>query len=122
MADTAFFECIHQTQPPAPKNLEDIMSAGDFTSCDSDVIKSIIDIILDTCHGVISDKSLRAEMELQKTVFLGRNVYELWVWSFEEEFVGNSFVDLLKEAVAEAREPGMDLRIIAQAVVIRISP
>ena len=94
-----------------------IMQRGRFTANDSDVIKEIIDVQLDTMMGSIPGEFLRKEMEMQKTVFPTCDVYELWFWTFEENSL--NLLAILCEAVVERAKPAADVRIIARAVALK---
>ena len=102
---------------PDPKPWNAIMEEGRFTSDDSIAIKEIIDNILDNHIGGFSDETLRKEMEMQQKVF-PKNVYELFIWSFEERFEERSpnMLGILREAIDRVKEGSKDITTVARAV------
>ena len=112
--------------PPSwPTSWNLFLRKGRFSAQDSETIKTIIDKILDTYEGAYSEEMLRLEMEFQKDVFVTNfnehyTEYELFLWSFEEKFEENAFINLWADIVAEARKPDADVCIIAQAACIKI--
>ena len=92
-------------------------------AAEEDMLKEIIDYILDNVKGAIPDKRLRYEMEVQINVFRPIKVFtshEMWLWSFEKRFEGapRSLLDLCKEAVQikdrSVREVSMGLSAMMQ--------
>ena len=99
------------------------MARGGFTANDSIVIKEIVDMQLDTIIGSIpgeegGDGFLRKEMDMQKLVFPTYDVYELWFWSFEED--SPNLLNILRKAVVARAAANADVRIIAQAVALKM--
>ena len=104
---------------PAPKLWNVIMEEGRFTSNDSTAIKEIIDKILDTFEGAIPNEKLRKEMEMQRSVFFNcRDVYELFIWSFEES--APDLLGLLRRALDCMQESDADITVVATAVTIHL--
>ena len=89
----------------------------DLQSFDSAVIREIIDEILDTFQGGVPNEKLRKEMEMAREVFPLFNVYELFIWSFEEN--APDVLGELRTAIARIKE-GVDISIVATAVGIRV--
>ena len=104
---------------PDPKPWNVIMKEGRFTSNDSTAIKEIIDKILDTVEGAIPNEKLRKEMEMQRNVFFNcRDVYELFIWSFEE--TAPDLLGILRGAIDCMKEPDADISVVATALSIHL--
>ena len=103
--------------PPLRWNV--IMTRGGFTANDSIVIKEIIDTILDTVLGAIPDEVLRKEMEMQASLFPAFDVYELFIWSFEEG--SPNLLCFLREAIVCMAGPSADILLVAKAVQMNIN-
>ena len=103
---------------PDPKPWNAIMEEGRFTSDNSIAIKEIIDKILDSQLGGLPNETLRKEMEMQQKAFPKKNVYELFIWSFEERFEERSpnMLGILREAIDRVKEGSEDITTVARAV------
>ena len=95
------------------------MTRGRFTPNDSIVIKEIIDKILDTEQGAIEGKTLRKEMEMQTEVLPAFDVYELFIWSFEENCP--NLLSILREGIVCMAKQSADISLVAKAVAIHMS-
>ena len=109
---------------PSPRKWDELMSSipGPPIEGASNLIKSIIDYILDNTKGAVPG-NLRAEIVMQKELFEDEyDEYELFVWTFSERFEPGEFEYRLAEAVAAAGRPGRqgDIDIIAKAVMMMI--
>ena len=95
------------------------MKEGRFTSNDSTAIKEIIDKILDTFEGAISNEKLRKEMEMQRGIFFDcRDVYELFIWSFEER--APDLLVTLRKAIDSMKKPDANISAVATAVAVHL--
>ena len=109
---------------PTPRKWDELMSAipGPTIEDASELIKHIIDYILDNTEGAVPGK-LRDEMVMSKEVFdYEFDEYELFVWMFSEHFQPGEFEYRLAEAVAAAgkrrQQGGIDA--VAQAFIMMI--